>query len=92
MYLSEEALYVFSPRSPHQPPKTDEAKRDTFISQIEAYKNQGRPIVYADESGFAKDMPAPMRIAREESGAMAPIIGKSVAVLTPLAQSLRGPF
>lgn len=29
----------------------------TFVTQIQVYENQGRDIVYLDESGFAQDMP-----------------------------------
>ena len=38
-------------------PKADEQKRITFKEKITKYKQEGRPIVYVDESGFAHDMP-----------------------------------
>ena len=31
--------------------------RTTFQEKIKAYEKQQRPIIYVDESGFAKDMP-----------------------------------
>ena len=38
-------------------PKADEALRAQFVSKIDAYTEEGRPIIYLDESGFAHDMP-----------------------------------
>lgn len=35
----------------------DPEKRTTFCQKIEYFQNEGRPIVYIDESGFAQDMP-----------------------------------
>ena len=38
-------------------PKANEEKRTTFKNRIAKYKEEGRSIVYIDESGFAHDMP-----------------------------------
>ena len=38
-------------------PKADEGKRRIFQAKIERLAQEGRPIVYLDESGFAHDMP-----------------------------------
>ena len=38
-------------------PKADAVKRATFISTINTYEQEGRPIIYLDESGFPDDMP-----------------------------------
>lgn len=38
-------------------PKAAPQARALFKEQIDEYKRQGKPIIYIDESGFAKDMP-----------------------------------
>ena len=38
-------------------PGADEDARTAFQKKINAWKSEGRPIVYLDESGFARDMP-----------------------------------
>lgn len=40
-----------------QHPKADADERQSFRKRIDAYEQQGRPIVYIDESGFALDQP-----------------------------------
>ena len=35
----------------------DEEERTAFQEKIERYNNEGRPIIYLDESGFENDMP-----------------------------------
>ena len=38
-------------------PKADEEKRQLFQERIAHYKEEGRPLIYLDESGFAQHMP-----------------------------------
>ena len=38
-------------------PKSDAIKRADFLSVIKTYEQEGRPIIYLDESGFQEDMP-----------------------------------
>ena len=38
-------------------PTADEEKRELFNKKIQAYKDQGLPVCYLDESGHALDMP-----------------------------------
>ena len=38
-------------------PKADLEKRSMFCQEIQKLKNEGKTIVYIDESGFAHDMP-----------------------------------
>lgn len=38
-------------------PKADEVLRKEFQGKIEKYQEEGKVIVYIDESGFAQDMP-----------------------------------
>ena len=38
-------------------PKADEDARRTFQEKIHGYKQQGKTLIYLDESGFAHDMP-----------------------------------
>ncbi|CAK0767581.1 hypothetical protein CCP3SC5AM1_510002 [Gammaproteobacteria bacterium] len=38
-------------------PRADEEKRIVFQEQIKKYEEEGKEIVFIDESGFAKDMP-----------------------------------
>ena len=38
-------------------PKADPERRSMFCQKIWAFKNEGRSIVYIEESGFAHDMP-----------------------------------
>ena len=38
-------------------PKADAVAQQCFRERIERYEQDGRPIVYIDESGFAHDMP-----------------------------------
>ena len=40
-----------------QHPKANEQARSDFQNKIDAYKSEGRTIVYLDESGFARDGP-----------------------------------
>ena len=44
-----------------QHPKANEEARIAFKEKIAAYENEGKTIIYIDESGFAHDMP---RVAR----------------------------
>ena len=41
-----------------QHPKANEQARSDFQNKIDAYKSEGRTIVYLDESGFARDRPS----------------------------------
>ena len=38
-------------------PKAQQEKQKKFVETLEQYLQQGRQIVYGDESGFAQDMP-----------------------------------
>ena len=38
-------------------PKADAGAQRVFLEKIERYEQEGRAIVYIDESGFAHDMP-----------------------------------
>ena len=38
-------------------PKADESARSAFSQRIEKYKEEGRCLLYLDESGFAQSMP-----------------------------------
>lgn len=40
-----------------QHPKADKEKRSAFCEEVKKYKEQSRPLVFIDESGFAHDMP-----------------------------------
>lgn len=38
-------------------PKADQGKRTIFCQKLTEYKEERRPVVFIDESGFAHDMP-----------------------------------
>ncbi|WFQ81388.1 IS630 family transposase [Xenorhabdus sp. SF857] len=38
-------------------PRADPQLRQAFVERISGYKQEGKPIVYLDESGFAQSMP-----------------------------------
>jgi hypothetical protein len=41
-----------------QHPKADSEQRLSFQIRLKTYRDEGREIIYVDESGFAKDMPS----------------------------------
>ena len=46
-----------SDKKTQQHPKANEEARIAFKEKIAAYENEGKTIIYIDESGFAHDMP-----------------------------------
>ncbi len=50
-----ETLWNNSKKKTLNHPKADEEKRQQFLLELEVYKQEERPIIYIDESGFKLD-------------------------------------